>query len=132
MYTCPQVTRYTSDGLKDLLGPVETQYCGLDSITVLPDTFPFGKGDITVTLNGVVVTCPEFSDIQMVLIDSQNNVLDTSTFVPSDGQIQGANWTLTSYDFGFIPDRGTYRIEVTVTDSNNCSSESVSTGFTIL
>lgn len=131
MYTHPRATKYTSGELIDLLGPVETQYCGLNSITATPDVLIHGKRDPTVSLNGVVVTCPAFSDIQVRLLDSNSVVLDTESFVPSDGQTQSINWE-TIYDFSnIILDPGDYTIEVTVTDSNNCSSDPVSTPISV-
>lgn len=131
MYARPEVTKYSPDGLKDLLGPVETQYCALDSATVTPEVLLQGKRTPAVTLNGVALTCPAFNNIHMRLVDSNSMVLDTESFIPADGQLQGSNWT-TIYDFSnIILDPGTYTIEVTVTDSNNRSSDPVSASISV-
>ena len=136
MYTKPMISTYSGKSLRDLIGPVETQYCEceLNGVDVTPDIFLCcDQTDVTITLNGVVATCPDFSNVNIRLIDPTGTQLTNDDFSPADGMTSGSDWMLPVYDFsGIIPDPGMYTIRVTVTAEEGCSSRAVTDSFEIL
>ena len=132
-YQSPRVTRYSRDQLIEFMGPAETNYCDLNSATATPPTFLVGKSDITLTLNGAVVTCPTVNQINVSLINSQGVRLTNDTLDPAtDARVSGFNLVIDSYDFGLVPDPDDYTVEIIITDSSNCSSAPVFASFTVL
>ena len=130
MYIAPRITTYRREDLQELMGPVETQYCGVTDVDATPDNILPPKTDITLSFN--FGSCADFETAEVTLIDSMNQRLIVRTFSPSDGMISGTIWTLGSFDFGFLLDPGDYMIEVILTDSNGCSSDPQFTSFTVL